>query len=130
MPSIPKDKLHSKCSLPKPVLIPTEQQNCECRQEYNQILGILSGRDYSHFRKVFGKLVASKSDPGSHFGVDWGTFESSALTRNTITLASNRTFGLDPKLGHTPRGETAKSDPVAGVMGNVARHLFSVVVSS
>lgn len=39
----------------------------ECRQEYNQILGILSGQDYSHFRKVFGSLVASTSDPGSHF---------------------------------------------------------------
>lgn len=123
VPCIPRDKLHSKCPLPKPVLILILQQNFLCRHEHNQILGILFGQDYSHFRKFFGILVASKSDPGSHFGDILERFE---LTRNaTMTLASDGTLEPDSKLGQTPRIETAKSDSVTGVMAKSERHLFT-----
>lgn len=72
--------------------------------------------------KLFGILVASKSDLGGQFG---DILERSELTRNTtMTLASNATLELDSKSGHSPRMETAKSDSVTGVMTKSDRHLF------
>jgi len=60
--------------------------------------------------KLFGILVASKSDPGNHF---WDILESPEPTRNTtMTLASSKnvqkfqkTFERHSKLGQTPRVE-------------------------